>query len=447
MSNETTLKSFGHTFQIKVLYTLLHDKGFLQSVYDILHSDYFEAAAHRWTVDYILQYYQKYNTHPTVDVLAIEVKKVKDAVLKVAIKEELKQVYDCETNDIKYVKDEFYNFCFNQKLKSAILKSVDLLESGEFEAIRGEVNNALKAGEKKEPGHILSRDIESRYREEDVVKVPLPFKELNEITDGGLEPGNVMIIAAGHGGGKSTLCCCCAVEAARQGFVTFYYTLELSEKYVGKKIDNILTGIEMKDLKHNRKLIEEANATLKGEIIVKEYYPGRSSLDAIEAHIRQMEDIEGITPDLVIIDYPELLRARKSRKDATEESVDTYTDIKGLAKEMGFRIICPSQLNREGMKADIAESGGTSGTISKQFIADFSLTLSRKREDKLNKTGRLHVVKSRLGPDGMTYNMHIDLRTGDIRILSEYVDPQDVDTNSEDLKERLKQKPVFRKVD
>jgi hypothetical protein len=42
------------------------------------------------------------------------------------------------------------------------------------------------------------------------------------------------------------------------------------------------------------------------------------------------------------------------------------------------------------------------------------MSLSRKKEDKVNGTGRLHVMKNRYGMDGLTYNATVDTTTGHI---------------------------------
>lgn len=435
-----SIANYGKPFQIKVLYALLNDKPFLQNIADIVTPDYFDSAAHKWIVNYVLTYYAKYRTNPTMEVLVVEVKKIKNNdVLKISLKEELKQVYTGTTDDIEYVKEEFLNFCRNQTVKESILKSVDLLESGNFDSIRVTMLDALKAGEPKDIGIILNKDIETRYRESESILVPFPWETLNEITDGGIPPGSLVVIMGGTGSGKSTMACHMALAAAKLGFNVAYYTLELSDKYVGKKIDSVMTGIDMKQLKHNRQLIEELNGKVPGQIIIKEFYPGRSSMDNVEAHQRHLFNDLKIETDLIVIDYPELLKARKVRKDSFEESNDVYTDIKGYAKETGRRVIAPSQLNRGGMKLDIVEHDGIAGSVGKIFIADFVLTVSRKRADKLTNTARWHILKSRLGLDGMTYNVHMDLTHNKIEMLGDY-DPEEEVIKVEETKARVRQK-------
>jgi hypothetical protein len=95
------------------------------------------------------------------------------------------------------------------------------------------------------------------------------------------------------------------------------------------------------------------------------------------------------------------------------------------------------------MKADIAEHDSIAGSVGKIFIADFVITVSRKREDKIAKTARWHVLKSRLGEDGMTYNVSMNLTTNKISVLDEY-DPQEVVERQEETKAKITQK--FRKL-
>ncbi len=49
--------------------------------------------------------------------LKIELQKVDNEVLQIAIKEQLKIAYISSDDDLEYVKEEFTNFCRNQQLK------------------------------------------------------------------------------------------------------------------------------------------------------------------------------------------------------------------------------------------------------------------------------------------------------------------------------------------
>jgi hypothetical protein len=64
------------------------------------------------------------------------------------------------------------------------------------------------------------------------------------------------------------------------------------------------------------------------------------------------------------------------------------------------------------------------------MITDFALSLSRKRQDKVNGTGRFHIMKNRYGMDGMTYFAKIDTATGHIDIDEEPMDEDGMDNPS-----------------
>jgi len=76
-----------------------------------------------------------------------------------------------------------------------------------------------------------------------------------------------------------------------------------------------------------------------------------------------------------------------------------------------------SQVNRAGAKDDVIEGDKAAGSYDKIMITDFAMSLSRKRQDKVNGTGRFHIMKNRYGMDGLTYFAKIDTATGHIRAL------------------------------
>jgi hypothetical protein len=51
------------------------------------------------------------------------------------------------------------------------------------------------------------------------------------------------------------------------------------------------------------------------------------------------------------------------------------------------------------------------------MITDVCVSLSRKKEDKVQGTGRFHIMKNRYGMDGMSYNAKVDTNTGHFEIL------------------------------
>jgi replicative DNA helicase len=421
MSSLNKLSAYGTGFQVKVLTSLLKHKEFLQNIHDVLESESFDNPAHKWIIDEILRYYTQFNTTPSLDALQVEVKKISNEVLKVSVIEQLKEAYKTANDDRDYVEQEFSAFCKNQQLKNALFSSVDLLQSGKYDDIRGLIDTALKAGQDKNIGHEYIKDIETRYRAEDRSPIPSEWDKINELLMGGLGSGDFGIIFGNPGGGKSWCLISLGAAAVKLGYNVLHYTLELSESYVGKRYDACFSGIPVDKLHEHRPEMEKIINELPGTLIVKEYSPGRASMSTIEAHIQKCKDL-GVVADLIIIDYVDLLKSKRKSAEKKEEIDDVYTAAKGLAKELKVPVWTVSQVNRAGAKDDIIEGDKAAGSYDKIMIADFALSLSRKRQDKVNGTGRFHVMKNRYGMDGMSFGATLDTSIGRIQIDTEELD-------------------------
>jgi replicative DNA helicase len=410
-----SLNQYGKGFQLKVLGSLLTDKSFLLNVRDVLQEDYFDSDAHKWIINEIIRYFDKYHTTVTMDVLKVELQKIENDILKVALKEELRNSYQASQDDLKYVQEEFTTFCKNQEMKQAILNSTDLLKAGDFDGIRNTIEKAMKAGMDKNIGHEYNKDVESRYRTDYRPTIPSPWPILNDGIQGGFGPGDLAIVFGNPGGGKSWTMVAIAAHAVKLGYKVNYYTLELGEGYVGKRFDCYFTGYSIDEVNNHRKEVQKIIDNLKGKLIVKEYAPKSATVNTIKSHIQKCIDMDH-KPDLVIIDYVDYLRAPSKSKFAErkDEIDDVFIATKGLAKELKIPILTPSQVNRMGAKDSVIEGDKAAGSYDKMMVADMCFSLSRQKEDKVLGTGRVHVMKNRYGQDGMTYNVKMDTNNGHI---------------------------------
>ena len=413
-----TLKSiqeYGPKFQVKVLSSLLTHKEFLTNIYDILNEEDFNNQAHRWIVKEILKYYDKYHTVPSLDILKVEVKKIENEVLQLSIKEQLREAYIASDEDLKYVQEEFTGFCKNQQLKKALLSSVDLLKAGDYDSIKIMVEEALKAGADKNIGHEYNLDIETRYREDSRKPIPTPWDRINELLQGGLGEGDFGLIFGNPGGGKSWSLVALGGHAVRMGYNVLHYTLELGEDYVGRRYDAFFTKIPVNHITEHQDQVKEIVPQIPGKLVIKEFPMGKATIHTLESHKRKCSDLE-LKPDLVLIDYVDLLSSKRKNVDRKYEIDDIYTSTKGLARELKIPIWSVSQVNRAGAKDDVIEGDKAAGSYDKIMITDFCLSLSRKAKDKVNGTGRFHVMKNRYGMDGLTYGVKADTSTGHFEV-------------------------------
>ena len=425
------LTQYGHSFQTKAIGILITDRDFLQQIADIVSPEYFDNDAGKWIIRKTLKYYNEYKTIPTMEVFKVELENLQQELQNVAVKDLLKQAYKAsKATDLGFVKDTFLDFCKNQTLKGALMKSVDLLELGDYDDIRSLIDKALKAGTERDIGHEYLAELEDRFREEARNTVETPWPLINKLLCGGLGQGDLGLIAGGPGGGKSWALISLGAQAVKLGFTVIHYTLELSEKYVGRRYDACFTEIPVGDVIDNKDTVKKRVENLRGGLYIREYPAGQATVNTIHAHLEKCIQ-QNIEPDLIIVDYADLLTS-KSNKEKRDKLDDIYTNLRGLASEMKLPIWTASQVNRSGAREEIIQGDRMAESYSKMMITDFAMSLSRSAEDKENGTGRWHIMKNRYGADGITYDSIMDTSIGKIEInMRGNNRPQQ--TNSEDL--------------
>lgn len=412
-----TLTKFGTSFQIKAITVLLHDKKFLERTVDIINPKDFDSDSSQWIVKVIVKYFREYKNLPTVDVLKTELMGIEDKTFKEAIVHQLKSAFSYVSDtDLDYIKTAYLDFCKNQAMKNALDKSIDLTEFGQYDKIRSLMDGALRAGQERNLGHNWREDVETRLSTSSRKTVPTPWKAINDITDGGLGPGELGVIVGMTGGGKSWCLSAIGAKAMRENLRVAHYTLELNQDYSGNRYDTIFTGIEPNKLRDSPDVVRNIISSIPGELIIKFYPPKSITYETIMTHAQQMDSI-GYKPDIIIIDYADLLRSAYAGNESRYlELGSIYEELRGLAGELQVPVWTCSQAQRYASNDDVIQGDRIAESYSKIMTADFVLSLSRKIEDKLVNTARFHVIKNRFGPDGRTYPALVDTSTGKIEI-------------------------------
>ena len=421
MKELETLKKYGTEFQTKCLAAILTDRHFLERIIDILSPDYFETAAQKWVVEETTKYYFQYREVPTPIVLSMKLQAI-DAqmkLLKQSIGDLLGVVYDHITDtDMKFVKEQFLEFCKARALAQAILTSVDLLNKGDYDGIKATVDTALRAGMERDLGHNYFLDVDKRMAVTARNCIKTGWEDIDQLMDGGLGKGELGFIVAPSGAGKTWLLSRFGAEAMKQGKNVLHVTMELNETYVGLRYDAYLTGIHFQDVRKNRDRVEAELAKLNCKHWIK-YFPLRTiSAVSIKLFVERLQMLEQTKIDMLIVDYADLLKPlvadRNSKK--YEKAGDVYEELRAIAGELQIAVWSASQSNREGHDADIVSAKNIADSYRKIMTGDFIMSLSRKDEDKEEDTGRFLIVKNRFGPDGLTFPCRFNAACGHVTI-------------------------------
>ena len=407
---------FGPTFQSKIISSLLSDNKFIQTISDILEPAYFDSDANKWLTKEIAKYFMEFRKAPTLEVLKIKITQMDDDVLKVSIVENLKEAWrNIEATDLEFVKQETLGFCKNQVIKESIMESVNLLEQKKYDEIKVIIDAAMKAGSERDLGHDYIISLEERLTDSVRNTLPTPWDAVTTVMDGGLGGGELGVLVAPAGIGKSWCLQSLGAHLVRQGKTVVHYTLELNANYVGLRYDTVFSGITTSNVKFYQEEVQKVIDTLTGKLIIK-YYPTRSAtVNTIAAHLKQME-IQEIKPDVVIVDYADILKPTTFYKEKRHSTGETYENLRGMAGEFDIPVWTASQANRSSLEEEVIDATKIAEDYSKVMTADFVMSVSRKVEDKIANTGRFHVIKNRFGVDGITFPASINTNTGLIQV-------------------------------
>jgi hypothetical protein len=403
-----TLVKYGQSYQSKVVASLISDVKFLEQVTEITKPAFFESQANQWIIGEVQNYFNEFRTSPTMEVFKIKVGEVEDKVLKQTVVEQLKSVYlQIGSEDLPYVKKEYLTFAKNQKVKDALLKSVDLLKAGNYDKIIDTMMAASKVGVENDLGLDYIDNFELIMEDVKRNSVSTGWEVVDELMDGGLGPGELGVVMAPSGIGKSWFLSKIACSAVQKGLNVLHYTLELSESYVGQRYTTILTGIQTSEHKERKDEIVRKIKNTPGRVRIKYYPPQFASSKTLSAHIEKLK-ASGFNPNLIIIDYADLLKSGSNRDGLYAELGGIYEELRGLSGEMGIPIWTATQTNRAAIDHEVIQADSVGDSYKKVQTADFIMSVSRKTKDKLSNTGRIHIVKNRFGPDGMTFPAKID---------------------------------------
>ena len=414
MSDKSTLTQFGHVFQAKIISSLLSDKKFIQTISDILEPDYFDSDANKWLCENIRDYFFEYKTTPTLDVMKVKIDEMENEILQVSVVDNLKESWrNVESTDLKFVQEQTLEFCRNQVMKNAIMDSVDLIEVGQYDQIKKIVDEAMKAGSDRDLGHVYIEGIEERLTKSTRETIATGWDPIDEVMDGGLGAGELGVVVAPAGIGKTWCLQSIGANSVKNGLNVVHYTLELNQNYVGLRYDTVFSGVTTSDIKFYQDDVKKKIDALKGTLLIK-YFPTKSaSVQTLTSHLSQIE-IQGVKPDLVLVDYADILKGVGSEKRHVLENI--YEDLRGLAGEIECPIWTASQANRSSLEEEVIDATKVAEAYSKVMIADFVVSVSRKVEDKIANTSRFHVIKNRFGIDGITFPSSMNTNIGKILI-------------------------------
>lgn len=415
-------RPFGPNEEKSIISLVLDSPEFFSSVGHYFDYDYFHQPEARYVFSLILDYYIKHDVAPTREL-------VRDAALK-HLKaedpwEDIIELIDRASNPrelpiiksqvLAFVRDRAYGQIYSEEAFNAY-------EAKNYEFLEETFEKAKRITDASGKGLFLLDTPEILFLDECEEKLTTGYKKLDShINMGGPTRGDTFFWMAPTGVGKSIMLCNSGVACFRRGLKVLHVTLELSKKKTAERYAGIITNEKIQSFKNHRNQVEKKlshnRSSYDGDIAIYEFPPDEISVDHIYQTIYELRRAKGWDPDVVIIDYLELMVSRNTHynKEDYIKQKKVSVEVRGLAKNENVLLFTATQTNRGGFKGDeglidldkIAESYG------KAMATDYVVSLNQTPEEYNAPQPRLRfwIAKNRNGPKSIAIRAKVDYNT------------------------------------
>jgi replicative DNA helicase len=420
---------FEADFQTAVAALVCRDGEFMRRASHLIKPDYFENVGEASLVNLVVQHYAKYRCIPdNVTTASL----IRDAAKSGAIRKDVlpelltarKKIISDALTSREYVEDKLAQFVRHQAVGAAIMKSVALRETGQFDKIEKLMKAAIEIG-LNEDGDAYSYFDNIDERTEARLDIASGKRQPQGITTGVMKLDELLYhrgwgrkelasIMGGAKSGKTTALINFAKAASLAGHNVLYITLEVGSGIVSDRMDASLTETLMSELAvklhHVREKVELARKKA-GKLEICEYASGTMNgkmlRERIESYKSPGRNKDGsvrapIKFDLVVVDYADIMAPIFRTNDAIENSKSVYVDLRAIAFEEDVAMLTATQTNREGHKATVALATHVSDDFNKVRTVDLMISINKTEEEARDGVARLYFAASRNQRSGFT---------------------------------------------
>ena len=420
---DDNLVPFDVNYQNKFLKVFISDTGgFTERIMDIVQPDYFDSYQ-RILLDHELKFFSKYREVARFSTLRDIVNEKEKGLTKDHLIGLIENIENANVDNVQHIKDSIYRYFKERSIKNCIKKMVVDWKKQNYDLMKSTLEEALRAGEPKESGHNYIRDAHKRLKG-DFRKPISAMPSLDKYIGDGLSPGEMGIVLAPTGGGKSMLLVKFAANAFINGKKVLYYTLELSENAVGNRFDACINQLPIKEVWEFTDIIQEKVQELMeagGDLYIKSFPTGQATVANLMAHAKQLQINEGFVPDIIFIDYGDLLKPTDNYSEKRHSLDSIYISIRGMAVELNVPIWNAAQTNREAMDQEEISLRTIGESLGNARAADVVVGVGRTPDDKIENTATIGILKNRNGQDG--FHLPAEFNTSKIHIEVKQLDP------------------------
>jgi len=125
------------------------------------------------------------------------------------------------------------------------------------------------------------------------------------------------------------------------------------------------------------------------------YPPYRANVATIEADLQKLQEFEGFVPDMIVIDYADILRPETGEELTRESTGQTWIMLKSLAADRKCLVFTATQGNRKSAEKRNVKHTDVAEDIRKMDHVDVSWALSQRPYEKREGVIRVGVAVHR----------------------------------------------------
>ena len=232
----------------------------------------------------------------------------------------------------------------------------------------------------------------------------------------GFEPTQLIVLGARPGAGKTAIALNMMYNIARNGYPVTFFSLETTDQKILERLVSSTSNVDtLKIVQKTNISDKEANRVMQAvDKIDKLHGTGFEIID--KAHVTQQDVRQAAMkkydkPQVIFIDYLQLLNPDKSQKDRRLDVEKISRDLKIIAKENNCVIVALSQLsrgvenrqNKRPMLSDLRESGSIeqdANMVMFLYREDYYDEMLQDKETGISEV-ECNVAKNRDGVVGM----------------------------------------------
>jgi replicative DNA helicase len=393
---------FDRSWQRKLLALLIVDGAGLAAG-RLVRSEYFEHPRHAQVAAVALEMYDAYGVPLTFPAVEFELKpRVPGEELPQYHK--LLQRLQHPIPDIEQdvILKQVRRFAQHQAFKSTMRSSLDLLERDQVEELETLWTKTLAVGKGENQREAFyfstfsARNLKRAQRPE-ILATLIPQLD-GCLSDGGFNKRELNVFLGLPNSGKSFALDHLAKAAIIQKKKVVFYSLEMSIEKVAARLDAAFAGVKIREIREHTgkiaKTMEQLQRKFGNSLLLKEYPAKLATVGTIRSDLLNLK-LRGFSPDVLILDYINLLGRTGDSDNSYRQLGDVYIDLRSLIQEFNLWGITAGQSNRGGFNTDLITMKDIGESFEGAMHSDVIITLNQNQENKTNNIVRLYLAKNR----------------------------------------------------